>query len=95
MKFIERGLKIKLFPRDTYWKKAIIRDVDDHGILIEIDDCHTKSGYKKGEIHFFNWNGLKFQLHITSRQTDFRGTKIGDECMWCYEIIRSEDHYCQ
>ena len=26
---------------------------------------------------------------------NYRTIKVGDECQWCYEIIESEDHYCQ
>ena len=67
MKFIEAGRIIKLYPHDTYWKKAVILDNDDHGILIEIYDCHKGSGYKKGEVYFFNWDNLKFQILETIR----------------------------
>jgi len=48
------GKEINLFPRDTYYKFAILLEISDKGYLFKITDCHKDSGYKASEIVFFN-----------------------------------------
>ena len=42
-------------------------------------------------------NLLALRNHIDARlaELNYRSQKVGDECQWCYEIIESEEHYCQ
>ena len=62
LNIVSIGICLKtLFPSTGQLVKTK-EDNDDHGILIEIYDCHKGSGYKKGEVYFFNWDNLKFQI---------------------------------
>ena len=42
-------------------------------------------------------NLLALRNHIDARlaERNYRSQNVGDEGQWCYEIIKSEDHYCQ
>ena len=49
-----KGRRIRLFPNDTYMKKGIITNVDDLGFTILITEADERSGYRVGNVYFFN-----------------------------------------
>lgn len=55
--------EVLLFPSDTYWKYAIVRDISDHGIVFEITDAHRSAGHYAGQIVFYGFGSpLTFKL---------------------------------
>lgn len=48
------GKKVLLFPGDTYYKYAVIEDVNELGWTFKITQCHRNSGYDIGDVLFYN-----------------------------------------
>jgi hypothetical protein len=54
---------VRIFPNDTYPKKAKILDMEPAGVLFEITDADVKSGYAAGDIVFIAYAaGLVFKV---------------------------------